>query len=148
MARSELDGDTVERLRVALARVHRHLRLTSAGGLTPSQLSVLATLDRCGPHRAADLAAAERLNPTMLSRVLGRLTEEGYVRRGADADDGRAIRLQVTPAGRRLLARVRRERAAALRALVDGLDDTQRRALGAALPALEALGDGARPDPA
>src|SRR5262249_17032945 len=78
----EVGEETVTRLRVALLMLARRLRTTSGEeGLTPTQYGVLATLERDGPVRAGDLAIAEALNPTMLSRVLGHLEERGLVQR-------------------------------------------------------------------
>jgi DNA-binding MarR family transcriptional regulator len=51
----------------------RRLRPTAAGaaaGLTPTRISVLFTIARRGPIRLSELAQAEGLNPTMLSRVI------------------------------------------------------------------------------
>ena len=49
--------------------------------------------------RAGDLAAAEALNPTMLSRVLAHLEEAGLAARAADPGDGRATRAEATAGG-------------------------------------------------
>ena len=68
------------RLGVAVARLARGFRSTSsAHGLSPSQLSVLSTVVRAGPVGVSELAAGEGLNPTLLSRVVGRLEEQGLV---------------------------------------------------------------------
>ena len=134
--------ETLVRLRRAIMRVDRRLRALSAEeGLTPARSSALATLVRGGPMRAGDLAAAETLNPTMLSRVLGHLEEAGLVRRAPDPADRRATLVEATTAGRRLMARLRARRVALLRARLDALPPDQVEALLAALPALEALGD-------
>src|ERR1700761_5825297 len=47
------------RLRVAIARLSRRLRHHELAGLTPTQLSALATVERSGPMRLGDVAAAE-----------------------------------------------------------------------------------------
>ena len=132
--------EALARLRTAIMRLGRSLRAASASeGLTPAQSGVLATLVREGPLRAGDLATAEALNPTMLSRVLAHLEEAGLVVRAADPGDGRASRAAATPAGRRLVGRLRARRGALLRARLEALPADQVDALMAALPALEAL---------
>jgi DNA-binding MarR family transcriptional regulator len=137
----------VERLRVALGVTSRYLRATDAGeGLTPTELSILATISRRGSLRLTELAEIERVNPTMLSRIAGRLAEARLISREADADDRRAARVEATPAGLALHERIRAERSASLAAHLDGLSDDDVQALLAALPALEALADGLRRD--
>ena len=95
-------------------RTGRRLRTTASDeGLTATQSGVLATLVREGPHRAGDLAAAEAVNPTMLSRVLAHLEGEGLVERAPAPDDARCTEVRATAAGRRLIARLRARRASA-----------------------------------
>ena len=71
-----LDEETAVRLRIAVARLSRRLRPTSAGqaaGLTPTRASVLLTIVRQGQIGLSALALAENLNPTMLDRKSTRL---------------------------------------------------------------------------
>jgi DNA-binding MarR family transcriptional regulator len=129
-------------------RTGRRLRQTAADeGLTSTQSGVLATLVREGPTGAGRLAAAEAVNPTMLSRVLSRLEGEGLVARAPDPGDARCTLVSATPAGERLVARMRARRADVLRDSLRELPPAEVRALLAALPALEALGraEGTRP---
>jgi DNA-binding MarR family transcriptional regulator len=142
-----VERETVERLRVALGITARHLRSTEAGeGLTPTELSILATISRRGSLRLTELAEIERVNPTMLSRITGRLAEARLISREADEDDRRAARVEATPAGRALHERIRVERSASLATHLDELPEKDVRALIAALPALEALAEGLRRD--
>jgi DNA-binding MarR family transcriptional regulator len=135
-----MDEESVIRLRNAIMRTGRRLRTTaSEEGLTATQSSVLATLVREGPTGAGDLAAAEAVNPTMLSRVLAHLEEAGLVRREQSPDDARCTLARATPAGRRLVTRLRARRAALLRARLDELEPAHVAVLVDALPALEAL---------
>jgi DNA-binding MarR family transcriptional regulator len=132
---------------MALGVTSRYLRTTDAGeGLTPTELSILATITRRGSLRLTELAEIERVNPTMLSRIAGRLVEGGLISREADADDRRAARVEPTAAGIALHERIRAERSASLAAHLAELSDDEMRALIAALPALEALGQGLRRD--
>jgi DNA-binding MarR family transcriptional regulator len=135
-----MDEESVIRLRNAIMRSGRWLRTTAADeGLTATQSSVLATLVREGPRGAGDLAAAEAVNPTMLSRVLAHLEERGLVRRGPDPGDARCTVARATPAGRRLVTRLRARRAALVGERMEQLDPAHVRLLLDALPALEAL---------
>ncbi|HYB48038.1 MAG TPA: MarR family transcriptional regulator, partial [Streptosporangiaceae bacterium] len=73
----------VTRLRVALARLSRRLRRHELAGLTPTQLAALATIGKTGPMRLGDLAAAEGIAPSTLTRLVTALEDSGYVRRYA-----------------------------------------------------------------
>jgi DNA-binding MarR family transcriptional regulator len=128
------------RLGAAVARLSRGFRSTSSRhGLSPSQLSVLSSVVRGGPVGVSALAAGEGLNPTLLSRVVGRLEEQGLVERSAGAADRRCVVVVPTAAGRRMQARIRTERRAMLRERLDRLSAEESAALFAALPALERL---------
>jgi DNA-binding MarR family transcriptional regulator len=135
----------VTRLRVALARLSRRLRGHHLAGLTPTQLAALSTVERAGPLRLGDLAAAEGIAPSTLTRLVAALEELGYVRRDADPRDARASTLAITPKGHETLERLRAENSALLTQRLMLLSPDQRAALATALPALEALAD---PDPA
>jgi DNA-binding MarR family transcriptional regulator len=134
------DADDIGRLRVAIGKLSRSLRLRAGEtGLTPTQNSVLFTIVRCGPMSMAELAEVEGINPTMLSRVIALLVDDRLVERTADPDDRRAARVEATPAGRRLREETHRARTATLRAHLDHLDADQLATLHAALPILEVL---------
>jgi DNA-binding MarR family transcriptional regulator len=141
-----VENDDVARLRSSIGKLARRLRPTEAAdGLTPTQISVLLTIVRFDSLRIGELAAHEDLNPTMLSRMLAVLTERGLVRRVPAPDDRRGGVVAATPAGRRLRARMRKERNEKLAPVLAELGDTDRDALIAALPALEALAELLKP---
>lgn len=132
-------GIDVARLRVAIARVSRRLRRHELAGLTQTQLSALATVQRAGPMRLGDLAAAEGIAPSTLTRLVTALEERGYVERCPVPGDARASTLAIAPAGIEVLERVRRESTTLLADSLRELTPGQRAALAAALPALEHL---------
>jgi DNA-binding MarR family transcriptional regulator len=138
----------VTRLRVAIARLSRRLRKHELAGLTPTQLSALATVEQAGPLRLGDLAAAERIAPSTLTRLVSVLEDRGYVERRAVPGDARAWTLVVTSRGHEVLDRIRQENTALLADSLLTLSPDQLAALAAALPALEQLADAAPPDPA
>jgi len=131
----------VTRLRVALARLSRRLRKHELAGLTPTQLAALATVERSGPMRLGDLAAAEGIAPSTLTRLVTALEESDYVRRHADPSDARASTLAITPRGRDTLERLRTQTTLELAASLRLLTLAQRSALAEALPVLELLAE-------
>jgi DNA-binding MarR family transcriptional regulator len=142
------DAEATDRLRSAIGRISRRLRPTvAASALTPSQISVLFTVARRGPLGLSELATIEAMNPTMISRIVVQLCELGLIRRESRPDDRRAATVTATAAGRRMRERVHGERARALGVYLAQLDERERDALVAALPALERLAEltGARP---
>lgn len=129
------------RLRLAIVRIARLLRRHDIAGLTPTQTSVLATIERCGPLRLGDLAAHEGIAPSTLTRPVAALADGGYLERRADPSDARSSVVAVSEAGRELLSAVRGETTALLQERLDQLSAEERAALAAALPALERLAD-------
>lgn len=135
-----VDTDTAARLRIAISRLNRQLNSTSTGeGLTPTQASVLGLVGARGPLRLAELAELERLNPTMLSRVVGKLTELELIRRRPDPDDLRAALVEITPAGADLRERILGRRTERISECLDRLPAGGADTVLAALPALELL---------
>jgi DNA-binding MarR family transcriptional regulator len=132
-------GIDAARLRVAVLRLARRLRKHDLAGLTPSQLSTLATVGKSGPVRLGDLAAAERIAPSTLTRLINVLESQGYVRRDADTGDARAFLVSVTDLGTDALERIKDEATSLLAEILTTLPPDQIDALAAALPALEQL---------
>ena len=137
----------VTRLRVTIARLSRRLRKHELAGLTPTQLSALATVERTGPLRLGDLAAVEQIAPSTLTRLVSVLEEHGYVERRAVPGDARAWMLVVTARGHEVLDQIRQENTLLLADSLLTLSAEQLAALAAALPALEQLAE-ATPHPA
>jgi DNA-binding MarR family transcriptional regulator len=139
-----LETDLTPRMRAVIGKLARRLRTTSAGiaaGLTPTKVSVLFTIARVGPIRLSELAEMEGLNPTMLSRVVAGFAEAGLVTRRSDPIDRRSALVEITPAGRKLCERMRRERTDALNVALSALSEPDRRSLEQVLPVLEELAE-------
>jgi DNA-binding MarR family transcriptional regulator len=130
------------RLRTAVARMARWLRPTAAAGpLTATEIDMLVVAEKHGPARMSDLASFCGLNPTMLSRMVPRLEQSGFLRRQADPSDGRVWRVEATKKADALLQRVRSERNDALSQLLTELDEPEQHAIAAAIPVLEKLSE-------
>lgn len=127
-------------LRLSVMRLARRMRAERGdSALTLTQLAALATVERDGPLTPGALAAAERVQPPSMTRVVASLHDAGLVERVPHPDDGRQQLLTVTPAGTALLREDRRRREAWLSRRLAELDDAEREALRRAVPVLERL---------
>src|SRR5450432_3453740 len=133
------DAETAARLRLVVSRLARALRQHGAAGLTPSQLSALATVEEFGPIRTSELATHEAVGAPFATRVVGSLEELGYVDRVDDPSDGRACLIEVTAQGRRTLEELWSERTAGLSGRIGRLSADQVALLDHALSVLEVL---------
>jgi DNA-binding MarR family transcriptional regulator len=139
--RPSLDPDAAAALRLVVARLSRRFsRLSTSVGLTPAQASALGAIAHHGPVTLAEVTRVEGINPTMMSRVAGRLEELGLIERHAHPDDQRAVVVEATAQGRAASRRIGDERAAVLAEAMDRLDPATRATIIDALPALEQLG--------
>ncbi|HET9093520.1 MAG TPA: MarR family transcriptional regulator [Solirubrobacteraceae bacterium] len=137
-----VDTETAQRLRMVVGLLARRLRPTEASlaaDLTPTRVAVLLNTVRNGPVRLAEVAEQEGLNPTLLSRTVAHLAQDGLVERTLDATDRRSAWLDATPAGRELAQRIRAERTRAVQVALAELAPVDRDLVEAALPALEQL---------
>ncbi len=131
-------------MRTMLTRANRLLGTTKTGraaNLPPARVSVLLAVEHRGPLRLSQVVERERLNPTMLSRVIGHLVQDGLIVRSNDPDDRRSAWLTVTEEGRELARQIRAERTMAVQGALDRLTEGERASLAAALPALEAFNE-------
>lgn len=71
-------------------------------GLTYPQFLVLLVLWEHRSRRLGEIAEVLGLATHAVSPIIDRLEEAGLVVRAADADDGRAVQVRLTPAGSRL----------------------------------------------
>ena len=134
--------EEVGRLRGALVTIARSIdRQVPTEGLTRSQVLVLSTIARKGPIGMGELAEFENINPTMLSRMVGKMADAGLLERVPDARDGRAVVVRLTAAGRALQDRLRAERSRLFAGRLAELPEQHAAELLGALPALEALGE-------
>jgi DNA-binding MarR family transcriptional regulator len=128
-------------LRLAVGRLARKVRLSETSGLTPSQLSALATIDQIGRARLCDVAAAEGVSAPTATRIVSAIEKLGLVARADDSEDRRATRIAVTPAGRAALRRIRSNRTAFLQQRLQRLGEHDLAVLRAALPVLISLSE-------
>jgi DNA-binding MarR family transcriptional regulator len=126
-------------LRLSMMRLSRRMRQERSSSLTPTQIAVLATLERHGPMTLGEIATHERVQPPSMTRVISHLAEVGLVARSAHPTDGRQVIADVTEAGRALLEADRRRRDEWLAERLAELSDVEIAALRRAAPILERL---------
>lgn len=114
-------------LRTAVMRTSRRLRVEATGDvITPGQYTVLALLNGSGPSTLRTLAESEHVQAPSMTRIVNALADQGFVTRSAHPDDGRQVRVDITDAGRQVLAEARSQRTAWLAHRVAGLSGEDR----------------------
>jgi len=127
-----------------VSRLARHLdRARRAAfaehGLEVFEFDVLAALRRAGPPY--ELSPGQLLHQTLvgsgtMSNRLDRLESRGLVRRHPDPDDGRGVRVRLTPVGRARVDAAVTDLLARERVLLGALPDADRERLAALLRAV------------
>lgn len=109
-------------LHSAAIHILRRVRTADARtGISPARLSALSVLVFGGPVRLTDLARIEQVKPPTMTRIVAGLEAQGLVRRRAVAEDGRAVRLEATPRGTKVMQDGRRRRVRQLAAALGQL---------------------------
>ena len=135
----EWEAALATRLQVAVSRLMRAIRQHGAAGLTPTQISALASIKVHGPVRPSQLATLESIGAPAATRVVASLEDLGLVQRRDDVADRRASLVGLTAQGQETLDELRHERTAGLSANLAQLTARERTLIEAALPVLERL---------
>jgi DNA-binding MarR family transcriptional regulator len=133
--------DLAHSIRLVVGRLARRLRQRTLGGLTPSQLSVLASLSRQGPLTLGVLAETEGVAPASISGIVGRLVDKGLVDRVPNPVDRRSTLVEMTEEGRKVLEKGRSERTAFLASRLERLGREEREILAQAVAILGRMGE-------
>ena len=114
-----------DRLHSAAIHLLRRLRTEDdALGISPPRLSALSVVVFAGPLGIGELAAAEGVAASTMTRLVDGLERDGLVRRGPDPEDRRGVLVHATPKGCRTLHRGRRRRVGVLASGLGSLSDT------------------------
>ena len=129
-------------LRVSIGLLVRQLRQVPVeGGLTLSEISALARLDRSGPTTPGELAKQEQISPQSMGATLAALEGRGLIERRSDPGDGRRAVMSITDAGLELLHSRRNAKVQQLaRSLAAEFTPAELECLAEAAPLLERLG--------
>ena len=135
------EGGLAHELRPSVMRLARRLRQMrdDSVDLNSNQLSAMSVLLNSGDQLMGELAAAEKVQPPSMTRVIAVLEERSLVLRSPHPTDRRQVILTVTGEGRAVVQRVRRRKDAWLAQRLAELTTEERAALRAAVPILEKL---------
>jgi DNA-binding MarR family transcriptional regulator len=106
--------------------------------MSRTEVGLLAAL-AARPHRITELSAREGISQPAVTQLVNRLEGQGWVTRGTDPADGRAVLVVLTNAGAAELERVRGEFRALLHEEMAALDDEEVGTLAAAVEILDRL---------
>src|SRR5215218_2677481 len=121
----------------AIHLLRRVARVDVESGIGPARLSALSVLVYLGALTLGELADAERVTAPTMTRVVDGLERDGLARRKPHPEDGRSVRVVVTPRGHRLFQHARRRRLDVLDDLFAGASATELGTLARAAEIIE-----------
>ncbi|HJA03910.1 MAG: MarR family winged helix-turn-helix transcriptional regulator [Candidatus Microbacterium stercoravium] len=119
------DAQDLADILVAAHALTRVAALETRNEAPAAQWRTLGILVSRGPMRIGDLAKQSRVTQPGITRLIGGMAEQGLVEREADPDDTRAVRVALTPRGRRAYFTWREQLAEALLPRFSELDEAQ-----------------------
>ena len=135
-----MKGDLATRLNSATVHIGRALRRPGAGeDLAAEHRSALSVVAFSGHIRMSALASAEGVGPPAMTRTVGILERAGLVRRRTDPADERAVLVEPTLAGVRMVREGRDERVRRIAAALRRMPEPSRARLTDAIGDLELL---------
>lgn len=125
-----------------LAQASKAMRARSGShlmriGLHPGQELVLKVLSDADGRTMSQLAHAMGVQPPTVTKMVTRLSAQGYVRRETSAEDGRQARVFLNEAGRELIQSVDKAWKRLEREAMAGLADKERKKLKKLLKQVE-----------
>ena len=130
--------DVADRLHSAAIHLLRRAAEEDRGaGLSRARLSALSVVVFRGPLTLGELAAVEGVRSATMSGIVNGLERDELVCRRPHGTDRRAVRVEATAAGRRLLERARTRRIALVASKLDDLSHSDLDVLQRAADLLE-----------
>jgi DNA-binding MarR family transcriptional regulator len=131
---------------VAIHLLRRLRRTDDQMGLSGPRASALSVLVFGGPTSLAQLAKAEQVKPPTMARLVDALEAAGLARRKVDKSDLRAVRIEATAKGRKLLLEGRARRLRQLTTMLEGTTTAEQAVLADAVSTLQRLLKQPNPD--
>jgi DNA-binding MarR family transcriptional regulator len=106
-------------------------------GISPARASALSVLVFGGARSLTELAVAEQVTTATMSKLVTGMEADGLARRHPDVNDARAIRIEATAKGRRILERGRQRRLDLLEGLLADASEAEIEAVETAASVVE-----------
>ncbi|HNF84624.1 MAG TPA: MarR family transcriptional regulator [Solirubrobacterales bacterium] len=106
-------------LRLAITRTARRLRQEAGGGLSPTVIATLASIERHKVVTPGELARIEGVQRPTMTRAISRLADAGLIDRREDPEDRRSALISVSQEGHRYLEAHRSRKSAWLANLIE-----------------------------
>lgn len=140
------DAGLADRLHSLAIHLLRLVRVQDAStGVAPARLSALSVLVFAGPISLNNLATAEQVRPPTMSRIVDALEAAGLARRRINPHDRRALMIEATDKGVKILHEGRRRRVRMLARQLEGLAASELKQVESAVNLLESALRNARP---
>lgn len=115
--------EEADALRLAITRTARRLRQEAGGGLSPTVIATLASIERNRVVTPGELARIEGVQRPTMTRAINRLADAGLIDRREDPEDRRSALLSVSDKGHQYLAEHRSRKSAWLANLIEEMPD-------------------------
>jgi len=119
--------------------MNRKLRYSALSGVSPTQASMLASIDKLETPSLGDLAIAEQVQPPSITKLVKGLGQLGLIDTFADEIDRRCTRVRLTALGRRELNAIRQRKTEFLERKLLALSPSDRRKAEELVSFLEVL---------
>ncbi len=114
------------------------MRQEAGGGLSPTVIATLASIERNQVVTPGELARIEGVQRPTMTRAINRLAEAGLIDRSQDPDDRRSSLISLSLAGHKYLAEHRSRKSAWLANLIEEMSAEDADALARAAEILSA----------
>jgi DNA-binding MarR family transcriptional regulator len=137
--REDLDDELIGRFSLSITRLARILRQQEPSRSSPAAAAAMATIVRDGPLTLGELAAAEGVSPSTITKIVSKLEQSGVIERMIDPHDRRVHRVRLSERGIEQIEMYRTKRNRWLADQLWPLSPDERATVRAALEILERL---------
>ncbi len=134
---NELAAEVLGRFREVFRAAKLHFAaVQKVAGISGAQLWALGEIDAQAGLRVSDLTQKMSLHQSTVSNLVERLSSAGLLRRVREAGDNRVVRLRLTSAGKKLVARAPKPARGVLPDALENLDKGSLMKLSSSLESL------------